>query len=241
MPAYIYTTNNLIRDAYKLIAYYTINDTVGQAEQEQALEMLNEILSVDENDAAVPFFTTISFPFVANQSRYEFSNEESANVATNPITLVRNIQMLFSSQTRNPIYPRNQDQFKNVLKSQQVQGQPMEYYFSREQNQSFIEFYPVPSSNWTCEVACKIMFDVQTSNSQLPSIPSLYYRYLKYALAKEIAASYNDTIWTERHQDTYQTLYAQVRAAAEQDYTLQPSNALLGAPVYPIASNLILP
>lgn len=241
MPAYTYTTNNLVRDAYKLISVIDIYDTLQDAQQQQAIELLNEILSVDENDAAVPYFQVISFQAVANQSVYQFSNEMGADVTTNPITLVRNIQYLLDSQTRVPISPRNQDQFKNVMKYQLSVGQPQEYYFYREQNQSFIEFWPKPNSNWTIEVAAKIMFDVQVKNGTLSSIPSSFYRYLKYSLAKELATSYNDAIWTERHESTYEALFNQVRAAAEQDYTIQPSPALNSPMLYPIANNLILP
>lgn len=241
MPAYTYTTNQLVRDAYKLIAAIDINDTLQDAELRQGIEMLNEILSVDENDAAVPYFKTISFQAVSNQALYEFSNEMGADVATNPITLVRNIQYLLDSQTRVPIEPRNQDQFKNTMKYQLSVGQPQEYYFYREQNQSFIEFWPKPNSNWTVEVSAKIMFDIQVINGSLSSIPSSFYRYLKYSLAKELATSYNDAIWTERHESTYTSLFQQVRAAAEQDYTLQPSPALNSPSLYPIANNLILP
>lgn len=242
MPAYTYTTNQLVRDAYALIAVIDENDTLSANQLMAGISIVNQILSADEQAGTqCPYFKTISFNFIPNQTRYEFSLEPSADIVTSPLSLVADAQLLLEASTRVPIEPRNHDQFKNTMKFEQSIGQPQQYLFTRQINKSFIEFWPAPNSNWKCEVYAKQMFSFIEPNSDLPSIPSYYYRYLTYSLAKTLAGKYNDAMWTPINESILNEMKTLVKSTSDSDYSLQVSPALLATRLYPIANNLILP
>lgn len=253
MPAYTYTTNKLVSDAYKLISAIDQNDTLQAVQLQDGVEKINEILSCDEQaGTCVPYFEVITFQMVPGTRTYEFALESSGInpdplsgtpflTVSNPISLVESVQLFLLQNTRIPIDERNRDQFFNTMRYNLATGQPMEYLFQRAINTSFLMLWPTPSQNYYCEISCKKMFTYVTINSNLPTIPSYYYRYLKYALAKELGACYNDAIWTDRHETTFAELKLLIKSTNDTDYSLQVSPALMGTRVYPIANNLILP
>lgn len=242
MPAYTYYTNELVTDAYKLIAVIDENDTLDEVQMRTGVKYINQILSVDEQAGLnVPYFKILQFNFIPNQAKYKFSLDEDADYVTPPIVLVENMQLLLESKTRIPIQPRNRDQFLNSMKYQPSVGQPQEYLFTRDINESYIEFWPTPNVTWPCQVSCKVMFREVQENTDLTQVPTYFIEYLQYALAFKLGLRYADAMWSARHDARLAELKKVLASTCDTDYSIQPSPVLLATRNYPIVNNLVLP
>lgn len=246
MPQITANSNDLVRKAYQLIRIIDDNDTLTATQLQTGIDYLNYIVSFDEQKGArVPYSQLLEFPLVGGQARYVISDNVGADVASNPILDIVNACIILSGNVRWPLQVLNDDQYYNNIRPQTTTGQPFYLFFQQSNttalpNAGFVELWPVPNQTYTLSIYCKLSQNTFTAATTIDA-PGWYLEYLEYSLAYKLGERYKIGIWDQRQQARYDELRSFLFNNSDQDYTVQPSPALIGSTWVPLSSNQPFP
>lgn len=230
MPQTLRTTNDIINNAFYMLGEFTPNKIPEARDITTGLYILNDMFDYySSRGVYIPFFNTVSFTMVPNQGTYTFSN-----VITNPdVTSERIVEIDFINVIQDEVsYPVTilpQSQFKNMTRWTNLAAWPDTVYLQREVYVSKLVFYPLPQLPFVCEVVGKFMLDHLELHDQLSEIPPYYYRFLRYALARELKEFYPSSNWSETSENEYKIMFESLVSATDLDVSLNDSNILLNS------------
>lgn len=218
MPAYTRTTTEIIASAFEIIGINTPNNSPTPSQFNIGIDQLNKILSsLEIGDLGIAFYNQITFPLVGGQATYEFSLDTgTADVVTKPFSSLEWIVYL-RSNSRTPIQPLSRQEFYNAPRSTITPGYPQYVVVDQQQNKTFLEFYPIPNSNYSINLSAKLLFDLCVLGASLGDMPANYYEYLEMRLAHKLSLRYPNAMWRQDHQALLTQLIGDIKAKNQID------------------------
>lgn len=227
MPQNPATANQIINEAFHMIGELSPDEIIKAPALKTGLIRLNRMLEwYATKGVYIPFFTEFTFQMVAGQKEYTVSNVITAN-----ITAERIIELDFVNLERDNVnYPvrivPETEIYTNVV-YQNTQSIPALVTLVRQVRFSKLVFYPVPDNAYTCIVRGKSMLDKIELFDDLEELPPYYFRFLEYALARELLNFYPSANWSPMMEKEYQIMFKDIMAANDLDMTIWPSNDLM--------------
>jgi hypothetical protein len=86
-----------------------------------------------------------------------------------------------------PLIPLALNEFNSSFKFNPLKGLPRYIIIRQETNLSYVRIYPAPSQTFDLFIRAKFQVDELTTNDTMESLPNYYMRYLKFALASDLA------------------------------------------------------
>ena len=127
------------------------------------------------------------------------------------------------------VYPMriiNKATYWNVVRQTNLLARPGFIFLDKQSTESFLTVYPVPDQPYACKVQVKVMINDLASQDTLGELPPMYYRLLKFALAREFRAIYPSSNWPDTNEEIYWDTYNMLKNMNETDLTLRPSVTL---------------
>lgn len=223
------TTNDLIINSLYLLGELAVSEIPDAYMLSTGLELINEILDKFSSDSIyIPYLTTLTFNMVAGKSTYSVSDMVTADISGDRIvdlTLAN-----YTVQTINyPIKIINKATYYGVVRQTNLNQRPGFVFLDKQDNESFITFYPAPDQPYPCQIKVKSMINSLSAQQDLTELPPFYYGFLKYALARKFLSYYPSGNWPQPAEDEYQDYYNTLKNANETDLTIRPS-VILDAP-----------
>jgi hypothetical protein len=125
-----------------------------------------------------------------------------------------------------PLRIINKATYWNVVRQTNLLSRPGFIFLDKQADESFITVYPVPDQPYAAKIQVKCMINDLGNQDSLGELPPMYYRLLKYAIAREFIAYYPSANWPQTNEQIYQDTYDTIKNANETDLTIRPSVTL---------------
>jgi len=125
-----------------------------------------------------------------------------------------------------PLRIINKATYWNVVRQTNLLSRPGFIFLNKQATESFITVYPVPDQPYAVKLQVKVMINELSTQESLIELPPIYYRLLKYSLARAFRAYYPSSNWPDTNEEIYQDTYNTVKNINETDLTLRPSVTL---------------
>lgn len=227
MPQTERTVNNLIRQSFYQIGELSPDETPSDSLISTGLSLLNDLLDSFAGDGThIPFIKEITFNLVAGKDIYSISNAVSADITAERIASLEFVNII-NTNISYPVRIIDRAELFGNIRLTNLGDRPNYVILDRQELQSNIQFYPVPSIAYECVLRAKFMLDELNEFSVISEVPRWFYRYLRYALARELKSFYPSSNWSETDEQTYQKLSKMIQADSDNNYLIEPDGILM--------------
>jgi hypothetical protein len=219
----VVTSNEIIVNAFNLIAVYSPDDVIESRDLNVGLIELNNILSSFSSDGQlIPFRQTVTFNLVSGQNSYIFSDTIPADVDMPPIIELNECNITFN----DVILPCNVVPYSNIVNTSRVENLsaiPGTVYLQKGTDFSQLYFYPAPSALISLMATIYAKFSLSSTRlfEEMLGVPPYYTRFLKYELARALCAIYPSSYWSEAADRVYQDIIKKIRSSSDIDVCIQ--------------------
>lgn len=204
LPAIAYqTVREFVRDAYKIVSSNSPTAPLQGSDENYGIQFLNELM---QYYSGAGLLLTVSeeiiFNILPGQSSVIFA-QSGGDINVGRLSAPSDVWLVLQNVTY-PLIQVPEDSFFSSYKYQPLLGLPIYYVTQAMENATKMIFYPGPSQGYEVHVYGKFEKIALTSNSDMSAYPLYYIRFLKLALARELAI-YKSRIeaWSERHEKFY--------------------------------------
>lgn len=227
MPQTPRTTNDIIVRALNLIGELSPDEIPSGSQVTEGLYYLNDLFDyLSSAGIYIPFVRQLTFTMTVGKSDYSFSNNFPADIFSERIVEVDYVTVQRDSSSFPVRIVKRADLLNNFYVTN-AQGIPGIVIFERSDQFSNLKFQPAPDFNYECHVRAKFMLDHLELYDNLDEVPPYYFRFLRYALAKELISVYPSSNWTPQAQQEYDTMFKRLTAANDVDLTINTDGALM--------------
>ena len=221
------TVNDIINNALYLINAISPDRITPEPMLSRGLYLLNDLLdSFSSLGVYIPFIKTIDVTLIPNQGTYSISNIVPADFTFNRIVELDFVSFNIDSM----IYPVDivdRAVILNNVRYPQGATRPGCVYMDKQDTKTELTFYPVPNQAYNCQIRAKFMFDRLSKFQIITEVPPHYYRFLRYALGRELDSYYPSSSWTDKKENEYQVMLKNVKAATEINLLIKPDGILM--------------
>lgn len=223
------TTNDLIVNSLYLLGELGVGETPDAFMLSTGIELINELLDAFSADSIyIPYLKTVTFPMVVGKATYSVSTLPGADINSDRIVDLSLANYLVQTISY-PLKIINKATYYGVVRLTNLMARPGFVFLDKQQDQTFITFYPAPDQPYPCTLQVKVMLDSLAPHDNLNELSPYYYGFLKYALAREFRSYYPSGNWNDTAEQKYQDYYNSMKNANETDLTIRPS-VIMDAP-----------
>lgn len=231
MPQVQRTANDLILGGYYLIGLISPNEQPTSYQLNNGLELLNDMLDSFSGSPTtlIPYVTTFDITLTPGKDIYSIStNITNPDVTQNQIASLEFVSIILSSVSY-PVKIIERAELFNNTHVTTLQTRPGVVILDRQENVSYIQLYPAPDQAYVCRIRTKSYLDSLELQQDLNQIPRFYYKFLRYALGRELRSIYPSSNWPDTTEQEYQRLFKLVTSAGDINLVIEPSNILMQA------------
>lgn len=229
MPQTSRTTNDIIIRAFYLIGEFSPDELPSGSQVTEGLYYLNDLFdSLSALGIFIPFIREVTFNLVANQDVYSISNIVPADVSSERIVELNYVNII-NDNISYPVRIVKRSDILNNSRLTNLKTRPGYVILIRDDLETRLQFYPVPDKTYSCTVRGKFMLDHLELYDNLDEVPPYYFRFLRYALARELKDVYPSSNWTQTAEAAYQEMLKNLTAATDIDMAIWPDNILMNS------------
>lgn len=184
------TAREFVSDSYNLINASSPTVPLYGSDLSNGIRYLNDlILSYSGTGLMITVAKNIKTTVIQGQEFVTFADPAYLPVADVPEGRLANIQnaFLLLSGVTYPLSITNRNDFMQSYRFDPLKGLPRFAIIFPEIDVTSLRLYPAPSQSYELNVYGKFELPELTSNSDMSVLPAYYRRFLKFALAKELA------------------------------------------------------
>jgi hypothetical protein len=229
MPQTPRTANDIIVRAFYLIGEFSPNRLPDATDMQEGLYCLNDLFDHFASlGIYIPYIKELTFNLITNQENYTLSNIIPADVDSERIVELEFVNVAIDGQEISyPVRIINRSSLLNNTRFTALQTRPGFVILERQDLYSQLTFYPKPDQPYVCTVRAKFMLDKLELFDNLEEVPPYYFRFLRYALARELLNIYPSANWSKMSEETYQSMVANLKAATDMNLAIYPDNLLM--------------
>lgn len=216
------TINDIIINAYNLIGEISPSEPIKADQMSRGLFLLNDLVASFSNAGVyIPFITKLEWILTPGQAEYRVSDiiTTSPDIQNNRIVSLEYVQVI-QTTTSFPIKIIPRAEIFNNYFQVQLSTRPSYVYLDRQNLYDTIIFYPIPDYAYDAIARCKLILNQFEINQQLDNVPNYYYRFLRYALARELISYYPSSNWNEQAESEYSRMLKAVTTSNDFDMTI---------------------
>lgn len=236
MPEPSQNVRGFVQDAYQLISANSPTVPLHGNDLSKGIQFLNELLlDYSANGLLLTVAREASKNVLTGEGVVTIGSADF--VPTPDITEGRLSSLIDSwlilEGVTYPLIPLSPSEFDASFKYDPLEGLPRYIIIRQETDVAEVRIYPAPSQAFEFFIRGKFEVSAFDSNDTMESLPKYYMRYLKFALARDLAAYKGRAdAWTPFLQDLYDKAYNDMVAASEvnldvivQDMDVTPNGA----------------
>ena len=229
MPQPTLTVREFCNDSFQLVSAATPTVPLQGSDLSTAIRILNQLLNqYSANGLMITVTKQVDFVLGIGQNELTFG--ESDFTPTPDITSEgRLVNLLNAWVTLNnvtyPLIDESRTEFYSSYKYDPLVGLPRYVIVIPQTNLTTVRVFPGPSQPYNLSVYAKFQLGVLTSNDDMSELPTYYFMYLQFALAKYLALyKGRSEAWTEKLEATYITLKKDMEAASSTNLDININN-----------------
>jgi hypothetical protein len=201
------TVKQFVTDAYQLISPNTPSQPLYGDDMSKGVQFLNELLlDYSANGLLLTIAKRVDFTVSIGQEFITFGTPDyvpTPNVITGRLANLENAWLTLDGVTY-PLIDESRNVFYGSYKYDPQLGLPRFCIITNDNNLTMMRIYPAPSQVYTLSVYGKFELLSLSENGDMSSLPNYYLRYLKLALAYELAFyKGRSSAWDEKLQKKY--------------------------------------
>lgn len=184
------TVKGFVTDSYQIVSSSSPTVPLHGNDMSKGVQFLNELLS---SFSGTGLMTTIAkqvnFTMSIGQQEVTFADASyipAADVQEGRLSNLQNAWLLLEGVTY-PLVDESRNVFFDSYKYNPQEGLPRFCIITNEVDITRMRVYPSPSQVYELSVYAKFELRILTENSTMAELPSYYTRYLRLALAKDLA------------------------------------------------------
>ncbi len=221
------SVNDIINNAFYLLGEVTPDVIPSASMVNTGLYILNDMLdSFSSLGVYVPFIKTIDVTLTPGQGTYTISNIVPADFNFNRLVELDYVTVTIQ-QISYPVNVVDRAVILNQVRFSQGQTRPGAVFMDKLDLQTNLTFYPKPDQAYECQIRAKFMFDRLSLFQVITEVPPKYFKFLRYALARELRAYYPSSSWNEITENEYQMMLKNIKASPEINILINPDGLLM--------------
>lgn len=235
------TTEDIIISAFQMLGQITPNEVPSQGQIQIAFNLLNDIIGAwSMSGVYIPFETKIPFVTTGGFDKYLFTSTlqpigpppspgEPIVIASNQIITLDYVNCSLSPDDGTLVYQvriLSKAEFYESSRVQNAPGPPVFCFLDRQATQSIVQFYPVPNIAYPVEIKAKVALDYITRFTNITALPPFYYRFMRYAIARELLQFYPSSNWTAQAEQQYNDMRNSIQSANDWNCTVKTDMTL---------------
>jgi len=227
MPQTPRTANDIIVKAFYLIGEFSPDETPSGSQITEGLYYLNDLFDhFSSLGIFIPFIRELVFNMVDGQDEYTISNVIPADIEAERIVELDYVNIIRDSISY-PVRIVKRSDVLNNTRLFDLKSRPGYVMLMKDDLLTKLKFYPVPSFQYECHVRAKFMLDHVELYDNLDEVPPYYFRFLRYALARELKDVYPSANWSPTAEAAYQEMKENLKVANDVDMAIWTDNILM--------------
>lgn len=227
MPQASRTVNDIIVNSFYQIGELSPDEVPSASLISRGLYLLNDMLdSFAVSGIYIPFIRDLTFNLSAGKDIYTISN-----VVTADITYERLVALEYVNVKRDtvsyPVRVINRAELFNQTRVTDLPSRPTKVILERRDFFSQLQFYPVPQFDYECTIRGKFMFDKLELYDAIDEVPAYYYRFMRYALARELKSFYPSANWGETDEKEFQKMMKDITGSNDTNMLIMADDILM--------------
>ena len=222
------TVKDFVADSYQLISANSPTISLQGNDMQKGVQFLNELM---KSYSAIAMLTTIAQKITFNvgigQQFVTFGDPTYTPTPDVTVGRLSNLQRAWLNLdgVDYPLIDESRGVFFGSYKFEPQQGLPRFVIITNDLNLTTMQLYPSPSQVYTLFVYGKFEMPYLTENSNMSGFPLYIYRFLKTALARELAFyKGRSAAWTEKLETRYQELFDDMESTSAMDLVIDSAN-----------------
>jgi hypothetical protein len=190
MPEPSQSVRVFVEDAYQLISAHSPTVPLHGNDLSKGVQFLNELL--DDYSATGQLLTIardIERVVIDGEGLLSIGSPDfvpTPDILEGRLVELINAWLILEGVTY-PLIPLSTTEFDSSFKYEPLRGLPRYIIIRQETDISYVRIYPAPSQQFTLFIRAKFELSNVTTNDSMASLPKYYLRYLKFALASDLA------------------------------------------------------
>lgn len=228
MTLYAQTVKDFVNDAYQLISASSPTVPLHGNDLEKGVRFLNELLkSYSSSSLLLTIAQKINFQIQIGQQFVTFGDPTYVPTPNVTVGRLSNLERAWLSLdgVDYPLIDESRGVFFGSYKFFPQLGLPRFVIITNELNLTRMQFYPAPSQVYNVWVYAKFELPYITVNDTLSSLPLYYYRFLKFALARDLSLyKGRSEAWTEKLEMMFQEAKDEMESVSTMDLAVDSAN-----------------
>jgi len=229
MPEPTQSVRAFVTDAYQLIGASTPTVPLHGNDLSKGIQYLNELLrAYGANGLMITVAKQVDFTVNIGQGNITFG--ESDYVPTPDVYSEGRLVNLENAwvtlqHVTYPLIDESRNEFFSSYKYETLLGLPRYVIVKPELNLTRLQIFPAPSQEYDLSVYGKWQIATLTSNDDMSTLPTYYQRYLRFALARDLAVYKGRAdAWTPMLDGMFLEAKADMEATSSQNLDINVNN-----------------
>lgn len=222
------TVRGFVQDAYQLISASSPTVPLHGNDLEKGIQFLNELLkSYSSSSLKLTIAKKISFTVQIGQQFVTFGDPTYTPTPDVTVGRLTNLERawLELDGVDYPLIDEDRGVFFGSYKFEPQQGLPRFVIITNDLNLTTMQLYPSPSQQYTVFVYGKFELPFLTSNDNMGLLPYYYQRFLKFALARDLAYyKGRSAAWDAKLEAMYDEAKDEMESVSTVDLVIDSAN-----------------
>lgn len=228
MTLYAQPVREFIQDAYQLVSASSPTVPLHGNDLQKGIQFLNELMKYySSSGLLLTVAKQVSFDVQIGQQFVTFGDPTVIpvpDVTEGRLANLENAWLELSGVTY-PLINEDRNVFFGSYKFEPQQGLPRFVIITNNTNLTTMQLYPAPSQVYTLFVYGKFEMPYVTSNDTMAGFPLYYYRFLRFALARELAYyKGRSAAWDQRLEAMYQEAKDDMESVTAMNLVIDSAN-----------------
>ena len=228
MTLYAQPVRDFIQDSYQLISANSPTVPLQGNDLQKGIQFMNELIKhYSSSGLLLTIAQKITFDVAIGQQFVTFGDPDVIplpNVTNGRLANLENAWLELDGVTY-PLIDESRNVFFGSYKYEPQLGLPRFVIITNDLNLTTMQLYPAPSQVYTLFVYAKFEMPYLTSNDDMSGFPLYYYRFLRFAVARELAYyKGRSSAWDQKLEGMYKEAKDDMESATAMNLTIDSAN-----------------
>lgn len=228
MALYAQPVREFVADAYQLITANSPTVPLHGNDTQKGIQFLNELIKFYSSDSLMlTIAKEITTVVQIGQQTITFADPTyvpTADVIQGRLSNLQNAWLELDGVTY-PLIDESRNVFYGSYKFDPQLGLPRFVIVTNDLNLTTMRLYPAPSQQYNIHVYGKFELPYLTSNDTMEGFPLYFYRFLKFALARELAYyKGRSAAWDAKLESMYQEAWDKMESVSAMNLVIDSAN-----------------
>jgi len=235
------SVEDIVLSAFRMIGELRRGEVPDQGQINEAFDIMNNMIGAfSMSSLFIPYEKKINFNLTAGSNQYIFTSVPQpigpppppgspVIIGSNQIIMLNYVNLEFLGNPGSIVYPIrviSKSEFYETIRIKALTSIPVYCFLTIERLQSIVQFYPTPNINYPVEIKAKVTLDYLTRFTDITALPPFYFKFLIFALARELISYYPSGNWTPQAENEFIEMRKLVQGADEWNCSIKVDKTL---------------